>query len=977
MDNADPLRLQFDVFELDESDARLMREGHPVALAPKAFAVLCALARQPGQLVTKNALLDTVWGHQHVSESVLKTIVSELRAALSDDARQPRYIETASRRGYRFIGTPTPGQARGAPAVAGAEPAQSIALLAQGPPMIGRQAALARLGAAWNNAAAGRRQIFWVAGEAGVGKTTLIDNFVATLGPVARAHGQCVEQYGAGEPYLPVLEALGELCRNDPTLVPMMRTVAPTWLLQLPWLSGEAEREALRRELASASQDRMLRELGELLDRHTQQQPLLLVTEDLHWSDHATVRLIDHIARRRGPARLMWLSSLRLAEVISEEHALKALRHELRLHRLCDEIVLEPFSEREVGDYIDGRFPDSEVSEAFVRALHARTDGLPLFVVNVIDDLVLQGLLQPGTGEPFADAQVAPLQVPENLAGVIEKQIARLSPQQRALLEAASVCGVEFRPGTVAEALEHDTGWVGERCDELARRQQWLTALPLGSLPDGSIDARYAFRHALYRHVFYQRTGALTRAQLHRRVAVSMERSRAAGVAVPTAELASHYALGHDPIAALRHYNDAADHALSHFAEVEALDLTGKALALLARCPEDPARPELELALLFKRGVACSQAVGISSPEARSAFERAQTLCDLLPETPALGWAFNGLGAVRYGDGDFRAAHALGERIHVLAERYRDPGLLIAACNWMGMSCAHLGEHLPGQQWLEQGIAVCEGLSSPPPYDRFFVDPGASMRGHLGLHLLPTAMFDQARAQAEAGLERARRLRHPRAEALATRCACMVEIWLRCPERVAALAAQLEKLAYDHGIVQAQASCRLLGGWALAHLGDPQKGHAHIVDGHAVLKRLGMVAGSVQILCYAAEALILAERWSEAQAEVDEATALAQRIGERARIPDLLLLRARIEHAQGRTDLAHASMRESLHEARVQQALGFELAALVALCEGGDAAPEHLQALREACERLREGSDTLLVKTAHELIGGHPVPIAS
>src|SRR5262245_35314308 len=101
-----PLRLQFDAFELDEADARLARHGRPLALPPKAFAVLCALARQPGQLVTKDTLLDAVWGHRFVSDSVLKTTVSELRAALGDDARQPRYIETASRRGYRFVGVP-------------------------------------------------------------------------------------------------------------------------------------------------------------------------------------------------------------------------------------------------------------------------------------------------------------------------------------------------------------------------------------------------------------------------------------------------------------------------------------------------------------------------------------------------------------------------------------------------------------------------------------------------------------------------------------------------------------------------------------------------------------------------------------------------------------------------------------------------------------------------------------------------------
>jgi DNA-binding winged helix-turn-helix (wHTH) protein len=96
-------RVRFDGFELDEANARLTCDGRPLALAPKAFGVLCVLARNPGQLMTKAALLDAVWGHRHVSESVLKTTISELRAVLSDDPKRPRYIETASRFGYRFI----------------------------------------------------------------------------------------------------------------------------------------------------------------------------------------------------------------------------------------------------------------------------------------------------------------------------------------------------------------------------------------------------------------------------------------------------------------------------------------------------------------------------------------------------------------------------------------------------------------------------------------------------------------------------------------------------------------------------------------------------------------------------------------------------------------------------------------------------------------------------------------------------------
>src|SRR5262245_56323316 len=205
------VRVQFDAFDLDEANARLTRHGRPLALPPRAFAVLCALARHPGQLVTKSDLLDAVWGHQFVSDSVLKTTVSEVRAVLGDDARQPRYIETASRRGYRFIG------------VLGARPGSVVEQMPEPlPPLrgdvtiVGREDPLQRLRAAWRLAQQGTRQLCWVSGEAGVGKTTLIDAFVDSLeGTALVVRGHCVEPFGQGEPYLPVLEILGTLGRMD------------------------------------------------------------------------------------------------------------------------------------------------------------------------------------------------------------------------------------------------------------------------------------------------------------------------------------------------------------------------------------------------------------------------------------------------------------------------------------------------------------------------------------------------------------------------------------------------------------------------------------------------------------------------------------------------------------------------------------------------------------------------------------------
>src|SRR4029453_3215038 len=284
--SSNPARVRFDRFELDEANARLLRDGSAVALPPTPFAVLCALVRQPGSLLTTSALLDEVWGHQFVTDSVLRTALSELRTAPDDDARKPRFIETVSRRGYRFIASPS-----AVPAAPGVQP--NIPGLATGrvPHFIGRAEPLSRLRRAWDIACNGRRAVVWIAGEPGIGKTTLIEQFVPSLGDVAGAHGQCVEHFGTGEPYLPVLQALEELCRSDSEAPALLRAVAPTWLLQLPWLSTAEEREALRRELAGVNPDRMLREMGQLLDRYTEHRPFLLVTEDLHWSDRATIQL--------------------------------------------------------------------------------------------------------------------------------------------------------------------------------------------------------------------------------------------------------------------------------------------------------------------------------------------------------------------------------------------------------------------------------------------------------------------------------------------------------------------------------------------------------------------------------------------------------------------------------------------------------------------------------------------------------------
>ena len=961
------LRVRFDTFDLDEADARLRKDGAPVALAPKAFAVLCTLVRQPGVLVTKNDLLDAVWGHQHVSESVLKTIISELRAALADDAKQPRYIETASRRGYRFIGRPsvTVTDSRPvAPAPPTPVPAPKRAL-----PLIGREAPLARLREAWRRAQAGERQLVWIAGEPGVGKTRLIESFVSELDANTVTYGQCVEHFGAGEPYLPLLEAMKELCRREPELLTIMRAVAPTWLVQMPWLVSEAERANLHREVAGVHQDRMVREMREMMDRYTVNRPLCFVLEDLHWSDLGTLRMMEHFARRPREVRLLWLASYRLTQVIAEDHPLRELRQELRLHKMCDEILLEPFSESEVNAYMEDRLPGARVPEAFVRRLHAHTDGLPLFVANVADTLIEQSANDPGAMERWLGASSsAPLPVPDSLAGVIETQIGRLPADVQAMLGAASVCGVEFRAGIVAEMLQRDAAWVTERCDDLVKRQFWLRHVDLVELPDGGLDMRYSFLHALYQHVFYQRLSVPQRVQLHRRAAQAMEATPSSAEAATAAALASHHERGHQIVPALRYYATAAELAVIHFAPLEAINMTGHALGLLSRCADGPARMEAELALVHKRGIACAQLLGVGASETVTAFERARVLCETLPETPERALLLNGIGLTSYVQGDYSQSRAIAERVFACSGRYGDPVLRVCALLLRAMLETIQGDQVASVSSFEQGIATCEEIGDRMPFAPFVVHPLVWLRTNLAMPLTYLNLPDQARKHLRLALAQAQQVGQPTALMLSHWVSGLVE--LRCGDlqKVAAAAQALAQVVEQSMMTQGAGPAKWLRGWVEARLGSPREGFRLIREGFESHAQLGMFAGNTEVLGHAAEALILAGDLPAAGQQLDEAFQLANRIGEYAELPNLMLVRARLAQARGDAAGAVTHMREAITESRARKSPYLELKSLVALCESPGAAREDRAALAAAWEAMPEGRDMAVARRAAELI---------
>jgi len=303
----------FDVYLLDLLNEQLWCGAQVLPLTAKALRVLGLLVAHAGQLVSKDTLFQAVWPEAAVSDGVLSNCIGELRKALGDTAQAPRFIQTVHRRGYRFLPPVTvlapPADALAMPVLPDAPAPPTPALPLQpplrAPLLVGRAAEVAALRQRLAQSLQGQRQVELISGEAGLGKASVVDAFLASLPPEPSlwvAWGQCLAQYGVGEAYLPVLDALGRLGRapGHGRLLTLLRQYAPTWVGQFPALFAAADLEEVQRQEWEATPQRMLREAVEVLEAVSAEQPLVLVLEDLHWSDAATVDLLAYMARWLG-----------------------------------------------------------------------------------------------------------------------------------------------------------------------------------------------------------------------------------------------------------------------------------------------------------------------------------------------------------------------------------------------------------------------------------------------------------------------------------------------------------------------------------------------------------------------------------------------------------------------------------------------------------------------------------------------------
>ena len=993
-------RIIFNPFCLDRTNECLWRGSQVIKLRPKAFAVLNQLVGRPGQLVTKEELLNTVWRDTFVGDAVLKVAIRQLRDALEDNSKAPEFIETAHRRGYRFIGQITEsGQTltetqnvlshRTVTSLSVVVPYSSVGV-------VEREVALSRMQSCLENVLGGQRQIIFVAGEAGIGKTTLVDTFtkgIASDQTIRICRGQCLERYGTNEAYLPVLDAIARLCRQQPEVVDVLRAHAPMWLLQMPSLVSASDRELLSREVLGATRERMLREMGEALDTLTSDQPLVLILEDLHWSDYSTLDLISYLANQRQPARLMLIGTYRTVELIVSAHPLKEVKQELLAKQQCAELPLDYLSEDAVAEYLFLRFPTNRFPSELARLIHERTEGHPLFMVNVLNYLLAEQLIFQ-TGEHWilnTRLEELDVGVPENIREMIGKQIARLTVEDQQLLEAASISGMNFSALAIASALGKDVVEVEAKCEELARRNCFLRVRGVAEFPDGTVSGRYGFIHWLYVSTLYERIPAARRARLHKDMAErgeSIYGNRAGEIGT---ELAVHFEQGRDYQRAAKYLQKAADNAIRRFAYREAVGLARRGLELLLKLPDSAERAEQELCLQLTLGVPLVATEGYAAPDVGSAYARARELCRQLGETPEISEVLWGLRSFHALRSDWGPAREIAGEALRLAERHEYPGLAMRG-HWMMLSNSmHHGEFALAIEHFEKALSHYDPGRHRDDAFLYALNPGVAMPCLAAWVLWFLGKPDQSLEQIYEGLTLAHELSEPNCLGHAFFFAAVL-YQLRREDRMAQQQAEAAiAVSREHGLVMYEVMATVIRGWSLFEQQRHEEGIEQMREGLEALKATRTEFVRPHFLALLADALGKAGQHDEGLLVLEAALSLVGN-GERYYEAELYRLKGELLLTQlnyrsvsrkaTRTSVVadpnpsvvaqvEDCFKESIRIARQQKAKSWELRAIISIArlfmnQGKQAEARSL--LTQIYDEFTEGFDTVELREARALL---------
>ncbi|MEM7587877.1 MAG: AAA family ATPase [Acidobacteriota bacterium] len=839
--------------------------------------------------------------------------------------------------------------------------------------VFGRQGELDNLETCLEKALLGERQIVFVSGDSGIGKTALVDSFLARAArdsEILIAYGQCQELYGKGEAYMPVLEALERVGREAGTgrLVELLNRHAPTWLVQMPSLVDERAQEALQRRVASATAGRMLREIALALEALTAEIPLVLVLEDLHWSDYSTVDLISSLARRRVPARLLLIGTYRPTPVNTDKHPLRTVHQHLRIHRQCVDLALGGLERQALEEYLEMRLGAGGRSDHLVEMLCRLTEGNPLFLQTMVDDLLERGQLVAVDGYWQFDEDAEDICVADSLQQMIQEKLETLSVDHQRLLEAASVVGMDFSAAVVAAAVDQDVAEVEQCYQAMVHQGQFLRA---HDEREGR-ELHFAFSHALHQSVLYQRLTVARQVQLHRSIGEALEALCEERPNENLAALAMHFERGRIPRKAVEYHVLAAQKTLRRSAYREAVDHLNRGLDFMKLLPDNDACRRQELALQVALGNSLVAIKGYGIEEVGQSFTRAQELAHQLDEAADELTALWGLAQFRVTRGELQEAGRLGEESLDRGQQQSDPELVLLGHRILGMTCHYAGEPAAAREHLETGLSLD---ASPNPRH----EPDESVvhcRSLLGLVLWLLGFPDQALERCHEAVSIAKRINHPMSQGCAHHHRGMVLFFRREVDATRREAEALLKLAADHGLPQWSAWGNLLQGWVRS-LSQPMAAVPQLCRALAAWRAIGARSMAPTYLAVLAAAFERAGDPKMGLSTLTEALDLVEEHGERLNEAELWRLKGRLLQTH-QAEEAESCFRKSIEIARRQQALSWELWAATSLSRllvlrGQARAAREL--LRDVCGRFTEGYETPDLKSAQALIQEIAVPL--
>ncbi len=389
-------------------------------------------------------------------------------------------------------------------------------------------------------------------------------------------------------------------------------------------------------------------------------------------------------------------------------HPLRDVQQALQMHGHCVELPLAFLSEAAVAAYLRRRVPGYQEPAALARIIHQRTDGNPLFMVHVVEELLTQGRVVEQQGcwvlHTTPDADV--VRAPEGLRQMLALQLDRLPLEEQRLLEAASVVGAALAAASVAAGVAGDVVTTEEHCERLAQRQQFLRPAGTVTWPDGTVTGRYEFIHAMYQNVVYHQMAAARRVRLHQRIGERLEAAYGAQVGDMAAELAMHFEQSRDYPRAINYLQQAAEKAGRRYANREALTHLSKGLALLKTLPATPERRQQELLLLLALGASLIATQGYAAPEVEQTYTRARHLCQHLEDPHQLFPVLRGLWVYYLTRAELQTAHALGAQLLTLAQHAHDSAMLLEAHRALGATLFYLGAGAAALTHLAQGMAL-------------------------------------------------------------------------------------------------------------------------------------------------------------------------------------------------------------------------------------------------------------------------------